>query len=185
MGGWPWNPFIWDQCYGSVKSEDVCSGSWWCSVQMEWCQLFFSTEWIYGGISWMKASLHVSHTTNNAAKNHWMLLSYDIGVLTKLFKKKKSMTKFKISCGYFYVWTFAQCRCRAARNQTCENKDLMMSLVTHAQPLFLVFLSGSAHPGDPLPCGGQEFSSRLHGPHYSAHSHRGWYFQPFHPRGGG
>lgn len=50
------------------------------------------------------------------------------------------MTKFNISCcGYFYVWTFAQCRCRAAGNQTCEDRDLMMSLVTHCSASFSCF----------------------------------------------
>lgn len=59
-----------------------------------------------------------------------------------------------------------------------------MSLVTHTQPLSLIFLSGLAHPRDPLPRGGQKFPSRLHGAHYSAHSHRGWHLQSLHPRGG-
>lgn len=47
------------------------------------------------------------------------------------------------------------------------------------------FLSGVAHPGDPLPRGGQKLSSCLHGPHYSAHPHRGRYLQSLHPWGGG
>lgn len=40
-------------------------------------------------------------------------------------------------------------------------------------PALPVLLSGVAHPRDPLPRGGQKFSSCLHGPHYSAHPYRG------------
>lgn len=46
----------------------------------------------------------------------------------------------------------------------------MLSPFSPAMP---VLLSGVAHPRDPLPRGGQKFSSCLHGPHYSAHPYRG------------
>lgn len=95
----------------------------------------------------------VTHTTNNAGENHSILFSRD----TERKKKEKADDQIQRILSWIFLCVLV---IRRVRLRT-------------AQPVSPVFLPGSAHPGDPLPRGGQEFSSRLHGPHYSAHSHRG------------